>query len=61
MVKEVCCPKCGNVEHQYVLWLTWLASALVPIKLVLKLDVIFYHMNMLCGGNFPIANIVKLI
>ena len=38
---EVCCLVCGKVKHQRVLWLTLLASVLLPINFVSKLAVLF--------------------
>ena len=34
------CMECGKVKHQGVLQLTLLASALLPVNFVLKLDVL---------------------
>jgi len=35
------CLEHGKVNHQRVLWLTLLALPLLPVKFVLKLDVLF--------------------
>ena len=41
MCEQVCSLRHGKVEHQRVLQLTLLTSALLPVDFVLKLDTLF--------------------
>ena len=52
---EVCCLERGKVEQQWVLKLTQLASALLSINFVLKLDVLL-PFERVAGGIFQTAN-----
>ena len=47
----------GNIKGYYDLWLAVLASALLPVNIVLKLDV--YHLNVMEAEYFKLQTLLQ--